>query len=111
MTHIESTATKAEREASRIAAAESALHEPHTPTEEELQELEVDVMLGRAEVEKARARFTAKARNHESQRILLAKSRQRFEAAATARREQNKRRLMEERSRKLALRRQLSEEQ
>ena len=109
--HIEGVATKAERAAQQSARTEDALKpaEPTTPTEEELQELEVDEQLERASVQKARVKFTAKAKNHEALRLRLVKARQQFEAATAKRKEKRRLELIESK-RQAALQRQRSED-
>jgi hypothetical protein len=74
-------------------------------TEEELEQLEVEEIHAAQTLEKAKARFKAKARQHEELRARLAKSRQKFEGSVARRKQERMRVLLAQR-----MQRQRSEE-
>jgi hypothetical protein len=94
LTHIQSEATKTERQAARIASWQQPSSEPTTPSEEDLLSLTVDEELARESVQEARAHFTAKAQHYESLRLRLEKARKKFNISIESRRETRRREMM-----------------
>jgi hypothetical protein len=106
LSNIERSSTKLQNAAQReaqMAALQQA--EPTTPTEEELEQLEVEEIHAAQTLEQAKTRFKAKARQHEELRVRLAKSRQKFEGSVARRKQERMRALLAQR-----MQRQRSEE-
>ncbi len=106
LTNIEEQSTKLQRAAQRDAqAALLQQAEPTTPTEEELELLQVEEIHASQTLEKAKSRFKAKARQHEELRARTLISRQRFEASVARKKQERMRALLQ-----LRMQRQQSEE-
>ena len=103
-TTVDTQTTKLQRTAQRAAADEAFLQpELLEPTEDDIEQLEVEQMIASSALDKARTRFRAKAQLHESLRLRLIRAQQTFNAKKAARMKV----MMEKRN---ALQRQTSEE-